>query len=82
MFCRIKDKGVDIYIFGMFQNPIKMPKPTLTLLASAYFSIPQGSQNTSIMHLGTLGDLFYVWFTLTPLHCPVLKFIKLLLFHH
>lgn len=84
VFCRIKDTCVDIYIFGMFQNPIKMPKPTLTLLTSAYFSIPQSSQNTSIMHLGTLGDLFlmcslFSLYTVLPLNS---QFIKFVLFHH
>lgn len=50
--------SVDIYILGVFQNPRKMPKPTLTLLTSAYFSVPQSFKNSSIMHLGTLGERF------------------------
>lgn len=72
-FCRIKDECVDIYILGMFQNPIKMPKPTLTHLTSAYFSVPQSSKNTSITHLGTLGDLLMCSLFSLP-YTPVLKF--------
>lgn len=73
MFCRIQDECVDICILGMFQNPIKMPKPTLTLLTSAYFAILQSFKNTSTLHLGTLGDPFMCRLFSFP-YTPVLKF--------
>lgn len=82
MFCRIKDECVDIYILGMFQKSRKNAKTNMTLLTSAYFSIPQRFKNTSIMHLGTLSDPFMCSLFSLP-YTLVLKFsiYQIVLFH-